>query len=118
MGKVDKMCSIAKAISTVFFQEGFDRETGRHGLEYWNVEEKDLHEHCRSCKIESIEDHRSYNLNTVKGNDSWYLRLFVVIYDEFEEFSDIKVKLMIQINPKRLCWEEISRCMKLIYEEM
>lgn len=104
--------SIIKALSTVFFQEGFNREEKKHGLKYWEVSEEELDEHCRQCKICGNED-ITYLLNTVNMNGQWYLRVFSKVYDEFDQ-CELSTELLIPINPERLCWEEMSKCAQLI----
>lgn len=107
--------SIIKALSTVFFQEGFDRKEKKHGLEYWKVSEEELDVHCRQCKICGNED-VTYLLNTVNMNEQWYLRVFSIYYDEYGEFKNHKpiTNLLIPVDTERLCWEEMPKCAQLI----
>ena len=105
--------SIIKALSTVFFQEGFDRKEKKHGLEYWKVSDEELDVHCRQCKIcgnESIV----HLLNTVNVNGQWYLRVFSIVYNEYGEYENTNIDILIPVNTGRLCWEEMSKCAQLI----
>lgn len=104
--------SIIKALSTVFFQEGFDRKENKHGLEYWSVNDEELKVHCRQCKICEHET-VAYLLNTVNMNGQWYLRVFSIEYDEYDN-QEIHVDLLIPVDTERLCWEEMSKCAQLI----
>jgi len=105
--------SIIKALSTVFFQEGFNRAENKHGLEYWCASDEDLKEHCRSCKICGNDD-VVYLLNTVNLNGQWYLRVFNIEYDEEGDLKKLHIDLLIPVNTKRLCWEEMTKCTNLI----
>lgn len=105
--------SIFGALSTVFFQEGFNREENKHGLEYWSVSDEDLNEHCRQCKIICVDETVTYLLNTVNMNGQWYLRVFSIGYDE-DDRAELYVHLLIPVDTKRLCWEEMPKCARLI----
>lgn len=106
--------SIIKALSTVFFQEGFDRKEKKHGLEYWNVSNEELKSNrCRQCKICGNET-VNYLLNTVNMNEQWYLRVFSIEYDEYGNLEGVHVNLLIPVNTDRLCWDEMSKCAQLI----
>ena len=107
--------SIIHALSTVFFQEGFDRKEGKHGLEYWQVSEEELADHCRQCRIYgSEEDCFVYCLNTTKINGQWFLRVFYKAYDDYGNFEELKTKLLLPVDTERLCWEVLPRCAELI----
>lgn len=105
--------SIIKALSTVFFQEGFNREEKKHGLEYWAVSDENMDVHCTQCKICGNE-YIVYLLNTLNVNGQWYLRVFSISYDEYGSASKPKTELLIPVNPEKLCWEEMPKCAQLI----
>lgn len=103
---------IYEALATVFFQEGYDRETKKHGLDYWLVDEGEKFEgnqHCKACIIDDC-----FCINTTKIDDQYYVRLYYVSIDEYGEFVRNKTRLLIPVDVGRLCWEEISRCGILI----
>ena len=104
---------IIKALATVFFQEGFDRNCGKHGLEYWCVNEEDLEEHCRQCTI-CDNEYATYLLNTTTINGKWYIRLYNTTRNEYGDIDNIKTLLLIPVDTKRLCWDEITKCASLI----
>lgn len=105
--------SIIKALSTVFFQEGFNRKENKHGLEYWCVSDGDLKQHCRQCKI-CGNDGADYSLNTVNLNGQWYLRVFSIEYNEYGNLEELHIDLLIPVDTERLCWEEMTKCANLI----
>ena len=123
MQSSENQLSIMHALTTVFFQEGFNREQGTHGLAYWRVDEEDIPKstHFRQCRIviDGIQDH--FAINTYKDqNGRWYIRLVEFVYhdelDDEDADCDAKTLLLIPVNTKRLCWEEFTKCVRLIEE--
>ena len=107
----EKTKKIVKALSTLFFQEGFDRETGKHGLGYWEVQSEDMANPCiRQCTI-----NESTSLNTTRIDDKWYIRVFINCFDEYGDLEDRKTLLLIPVDTSRLCWEQFTKCAELIY---
>lgn len=113
---------IVKALATVFFQEGFDRHTGKNGLEYWSVKPEDFGSRCVRCTINEVlcEDgsiKRDNILNTYVEDDKYYLRLGAIDYccDEYgDEYQNYYVLVYIPVDPERLCWGEMPRCAEII----
>ena len=108
---------IIHALSTVFFQEGFDRETHKHGLEYWNVSEDEF-ETITTTTIRSTriyhDDDRECLLNTYKNHDQWYIRVFVHEFDDYGELDDRHILVTIPVDTDRLCWGEFTKCARMI----
>ena len=101
---------IIKAVSTLFFEEGFDREKGVHSLNYWLVEHTQL-ERCRCVKVRDRihEDGFVYGglfINTAKIGNDWFVRVYDHVLDSDGDFDHADVHGYIRVDPERLCWEE------------
>lgn len=112
----NQLNQIINAVTTVFFQEGFDRKKGIHGLDYWK--QSDDNRFVKRCFIDHPVDceeitHR-YMLNTKYIDNKWFLHLFRVIYDDYGDAGDFSTLLLIPIDPNRLCWEEVGKCVTII----
>lgn len=111
----EKQLGVIKALATIFFQEGFDRNAGKHGLGYWCVSDEALSEHCKQCKIWE-DDTIKYLLNTVQINGKWCVRLYYISFDEYGQADEMESMVYIPVDTGRLCWDEISKCAQIIYE--
>ena len=112
----NQLNQIINAVTTVFFQEGFDRKKGIHGLDYWK--QVDDNRFVKRCFIDHPVDdeeitHR-YMLNTKCIDNEWFLHLFRVIYDDNGYADDSSTLLLIPIDPNMLCWEEVGKCVTII----
>ena len=102
---------IVKAVSTLFFQEPFDRNKGIHGLEYWLVE----HDKLEDCRCVTVADRIHEDnficgellINTAKFGNDWFVRVYERVLDSDGDFDHVEVHGYIRVDPERLCWEGI-----------
>ncbi len=101
---------IIKAVSTIFFQEGFDRNGNGENLDYWKSETGRV-----SLFGPNSDGSYRYMLNTEKIKNQYYLRLSSAFeLDDYDDENYFQELLLIPINHKRLCWEEFTKCVSII----
>ena len=103
---------VIHAVSTVFFQEGFNRENEEvmeSNLNYWA--------YPRQSKIRSYwrdeEEYRWLAISTKNIDDKWYLELWQQYTDEYGDDQERDIIVYIPIKPTRLCWEMDRYCERI-----
>lgn len=105
---------IVYAVNSVLFSMGYNREQKMHSLGYWEESTKRRCTICLDDPPAQWETANYYCLNTVKRNDTWYLRLYYSCYNDYLDKRNEHELLLIPLDTDRLCWEQATDAIDLI----
>ena len=95
---------IVKAVSTILFQknEGYEQDP----MSYW-VRDR------RVNILPNSDDTFEYNLSTKKIDENYYLEIWRVCYDEYDDIISMTTLGFIPFDLARACWDIADYCNKI-----